>query len=394
MAGRRLALRDLLLAVQVTICVLLVTSSMVAVRGLDRSLNGRFGFEPRNALLASIQFEMAGYSNDSVPAVQKRLVEALQTIPAVDAAALTSTPPLDQAWSNINVYHEGEADLRPAKAVARPFNFEITPGYFRAAGTALLSGRDLDWHDDARSPRVAVVNREFARKMFGSDAAAIGSHFKLRDGARVEVVGIVENGKYMNLTEAPQPAMFMPLQQSPSTAVWAVVRSGRDPQELSAAVRGKIRELDRALPVSILTWEQDLQGALFPARVATVALGVMGALGSLLAVTGIFGMAAYSVSKRLKELGIRMALGARAMQVLQAGLGRSLKLLAFGSAAGMLLGVLSARVLPFIVYGATPHDPVVHGGDVLSMVLMGGLAALVPARRALTLDPSRLLREE
>ena len=169
---------------------------------------------------------------------------------------------------------------------------------------------------------------------------------------------------------------------------------GRDPQELSAAVRAKVRDLDRALPVSFLTWEQDLQGALFPARVATVSLGVMGALGALLAVTGIFGMAAYSVSKRLRELGIRMALGARASQVLQAGLGRSLKLLAFGSAAGMLLGVLSARILAFIVYGATPRDPVVLGGVVLSMVVLGGLAALVPARRALSLDPARLLREE
>jgi ABC-type antimicrobial peptide transport system permease subunit len=120
----------------------------------------------------------------------------------------------------------------------------------------------------------------------------------------------------------------------------------------------------------------------------------MGVLGSLLAVTGIFGMAAYSVSKRLKELGIRMALGARSKQVLQAGLGRSVKLLAFGSAVGMTLGVLSANVLAYIVYQATPRDPVVLGGVLAAMVLLGGLAAAVPARRALSLDPARLLREE
>jgi predicted permease len=394
MAGRRIAMRDLLLVVQVAICALLVTSSMVAVRGLDRSLNGKFGFEPRETLLASIQFEMAGYSGDEIPAMQKRLLEAAATIPAVTDVALTSTPPLDQAWSTINVYHDETADLRPVNAAAVAFEFQISPGYLRAAQTALLSGRDIDWHDDTKSPHVAVVNREFARRMFGSDANAIGRHYKMRSGDRIQVVGIVENGKYMNLTEAPKPAMFRPLLQSQSSGVWLLLRSPRDPQELAAALRGKLRELDRALPAFIVTWEQDLQGALFPARVATVALGVMGVLGSLLAVTGIFGMAAYSVSKRLKELGIRMALGARSKEVLQAGLGRSVKLLAFGSAVGMTLGVLSAKVLAYIVYQATPRDPVVLGGVVAAMVLLGVLAAAVPARRALSLDPARLLREE
>jgi ABC-type antimicrobial peptide transport system permease subunit len=172
------------------------------------------------------------------------------------------------------------------------------------------------------------------------------------------------------------------------------VRSGRDPRELSAAIRAKIREVDRTLPPIVMTWEQDLEGALFPSRVATVSLGVLGLMGSVLCVTGIFGMAAYSVSKRLKELGIRMALGARSRQVLQAGLGRAVKLLLFGSAAGMIFGVLFADVLANIVYQATPRDPVVLGGVALAMVLLGGVAAFVPARRALSLDPARLLREE
>src|SRR6185369_13933118 len=190
MAGRRFALRDLLLVAQVSICALLVTSSMVAVRGMERSLNGKVGFEPRNAMLANVQLEMADYRGDAVPAMQKRMLDAMQTIPGVTSVALTSTPPLDQAWDNVNVFNDDAADLRPGKAAARPFLFQISPGYFRAAGTALLSGRDVDWHDDPKSPRVAVVNREFARKMFGSDAAAMGRHFKLRDGARIQVVGI------------------------------------------------------------------------------------------------------------------------------------------------------------------------------------------------------------
>jgi predicted permease len=394
MAGRRIAVRDLLLVVQVAICGLLVTSSMVAVRGLERSLHGKVGFEPRNAMLVNTELAMAGYRGDAVPAMQKRLIDAMETIPGVKSVGLTNVPPLDQGFQQIPAFSDESADLRPSKAAAKPFLFKISRGYFHAAGAALLSGRTFDLHDDAASPRVAVINREFARKLFGSAGNAIGRYFKLSDGARIQVVGIVEDGKYMNLAEDPQAALFLPILQSPSTDSWLVLRSERDPQELASAIRRKIRELDASLPSFILTWNQDLEGALFTSRVATVALGVMGMMGALLAVTGIFGMAAYSVSKRLRELGIRIALGARRGQVLSAGLGRAMRLLALGSAAGLILGVLFARVLAEIVYQATPRDPLVMSGVVLAMLFLGLLATWFPAQRALSLNPTSLLREE
>jgi len=137
-----------------------------------------------------------------------------------------------------------------------------------------------------------------------------------------------------------------------------------------------------------------MDGALFASRVATVSLGVLGVMGAMLSITGIFGMAAYSVSKRLRELGIRMALGAQRKEVLQTALGRAFKLLALGSVAGLLLGILASRVLAFIVYQATPRDPLVLGGVVLAMVLLGLLATWIPAQRALSVDPLILLREE
>jgi ABC-type antimicrobial peptide transport system permease subunit len=173
-----------------------------------------------------------------------------------------------------------------------------------------------------------------------------------------------------------------------------VVRSRRHPQQLAAAIRSKLRELDAGLPASIDTWNTMLNVVLFPARVATIALGALGAMGAMLSITGIFGMAAYSVSKRLKELGIRMALGAQRKEVLQAALGRAFKLLAFGSAAGLFLGILATRVLASIVYQATPRDPLVLAGVVLAMSLLGLLATWTPAQRALSLDPMMLLREE
>ena len=139
---------------------------------------------------------------------------------------------------------------------------------------------------------------------------------------------------------------------------------------------------------------QEMDSALFAARVATVALGVLGLLGAMLAVTGIFGMASYVVTKRMRELGIRVALGARQKQVLRAALGRAFLLLAGGSVAGIVLGVLATKVLSYIVYQATPKDPAVLGGVVLTMVLLGLLAAWIPARRALAVDPMILLRDE
>jgi predicted permease len=395
-AGRRLTARDILLGMQVAICALLVTSSIVAVRGLLRSLHSDFGFEPRNAMLVETDLDMAGYRGEAVPAMQKRLIDAMTAIPEVTAAALINIPPLHPSCCNDSTVFTDEAtDLRPTMAVAHPVMFSISPEYLRAAGTPLLAGRDFTWHDDKNAPRVAVINREFARRIFGSVTNAMSRYYKLPDGKRILVVGIVEDGKYSpNLTDPLPPAMFLPLLQSPSTEAYVVVRSSGKPQQLAAAIRTKLRELDSGLPSFLQTWNQALDGALFVSRTAALSLCVLGVMGAMLAVTGIFGMAAYSVSKRLRELGIRMALGAQRKEVLQAALGRAVKLLAVGSAAGLLLGILASRVLAFIVYQASSRDPLVLAVVVLAMGLLGLLATWIPAQRALSVDPATLLREE
>jgi ABC-type antimicrobial peptide transport system permease subunit len=242
-----------------------------------------------------------------------------------------------------------------------------------------------------------VVNREFAKKVFGSVTNAVGRHYQMVMGTtvqRIEVVGVVEDGKYINLTEDQQPASFVPFLQSTLSQTFLAVRSSRSPRELTEAIRSKLHGLDDGLPIFIQTWSQALNGALFPSRMATVALGILGLMGAMLAVTGIFGMAAYSVSRRLRELGIRMALGAQRKEVLEAALGRSFQLLVFGSTAGLLLGIFATKVLAYIVYQANPRDPLVLADVVLAMLLFGLLAAWIPAQRALSIDPLILLREE
>jgi ABC-type antimicrobial peptide transport system permease subunit len=279
-----------------------------------------------------------------------------------------------------------------------PFKYDVSPGYFEAAGTALLAGRDFSWRDDKNAPPVALVNREFSRILFGSVPNAMGKYFRLQDGTRVQIVGVVEDGKYLSLTEDQQPAMFLSSVRSPLSEAFVIVRThptpGRDAQQLAAAMRSKLRELDSGLPADIQSWNTLLEVVQFPSRVATMALGVLGGMGAMLAITGIFGMAAYSVSKRLRELGIRIALGAQRREVLQAALGRPLKLLALGSAAGLILGLMATKVLAFIVYQATPRDPLVLGGVVFAMLVLGLLATWIPAQRALNIDPLILLREE
>jgi ABC-type lipoprotein release transport system permease subunit len=240
---------------------------------------------------------------------------------------------------------------------------------------------------------VAVVNREFARKLFGSAANVIGRWYKASDGARIQVVGMAEDGKYGTLTEDLRPATFLPIAQSPSTATFLVVRSNREPGELASALRSTLSEVDRGLPSSIQTWSEAMGAARFGARMATISLGVLGVMAAMLAITGIFGTSAYSLSQRRRDLGIRIALGAQRQAVLQAALGRPLTLLAFGSVAGLLLGLLAAQVLALIVYQATPRDPLVMAGVVLTMCSLGVLATWIPAQRALAIDPMILMRD-
>jgi predicted permease len=357
-------------------------------------LRSDFGFVPQGAVLVDTDMDMAGYSGDQVAIVQRRAIDAVTAIPGVTAVGLIDRPPLGMGWNDNVVFKDGVSDRKESNKATDAYQYRISPGYFRAAGTTLLTGRVLTWHDDSKAPPVAVVNEEFARRVFGSVSDAAGRYYLLQDGTRVQVVGIVETGRYVTLTEDPQAAMFLPILQSPSSSSTLVVRSERDPQQVAGALEDTLHKLDAGLPFTINTWAKSLDSALFPSRVATISLGVLGMLGAMLAVTGIFGMAAYSVSRRLRELGIRIALGAQRREVLGAALGRAFRLLTFGSIAGLVLGLAATKVFGYIVYQASPRDPLVLAGVVLIMLLLGLVAAWIPAQRALRADPLMLLREE
>ena len=389
---RRFTLQDLLLGTQIAICTLLVTASLVAVRGMVRMLQAPLGFQPQGAMLANIDLSEMEQRGDALLVKQKAMLEAVQRIPGVTTAGEANRVPFTGGLRGVPVFPPGTTDFNLNNSVLAPYVFTMSPGYLKAASTRLLSGRDISWHDTKKTPYVAIVNQTFARKMWG-EAPAIGQRFILRDHL-TEVVGVAEDGKYYEIMEPQQPVVFLPLLQTENGVAVFVVRTTRAQNEMVTALERTLSAIEPNALITVQTWPDAMAGVLFPARAASVGLGVMGLLAAMLAVTGIFGMAAYNVSRRMKELGIRVALGARTKHVLNAAVGRPMVLLGVGSLVGLLWGVFAVRLLGQIVYQANPRDPMVMVGAVLTMALLGVGASAIPALRALAVDPSKLLREE
>jgi len=387
---RRLALRDLLLGAQIVICTLLVIASLVAVRGMVRLLHAPLGFQPQGAMVA--EMDPSEIEGDVPIEKTKAMIDALRSLPGVTAAGTLSKVPFTGGIRGIPVFPPGTTELTLNNSVLAPYRFTISPGYLEAAGTRLLRGRDVSWRDTAKTPYVAIVNETFSRKMWG-DTPAIGQRFIFLDHLR-EVVGVAEDGKYHAIQDPPQPVVYLPLSQSEQWFGTFVVRSSRAQNEMAAALERTLSGLEPNAIITVQSWPEAMANALFPAQAAAVTLGVMGLLAAMVAVTGIFGMAAYNVSRRIKDLAIRVALGARPKHVMSAAVGRPIVLLAIGSLAGLLLGVFASRLLGQIVYQANPRDPVVVVGAVLTMALLGLAASAIPALRALAVDPSKLMREE
>jgi len=394
-AGRRWALRDVLLAAQIALCCVTVTAAFVSLRGLGKALTMDLGFKPQNAVCTHFDLNQAGYASDAAAdRFQRQLLERVSQIPGVEAAGYANATPLSMDASTFGVFSQKSVDLRPSNKAFDAYVYDVSPGYLTAAGTPLLAGRDVSFADTEKTPAVAVVNREFARRLFHSEHA-VGRYFKNHSGVSIQIVGIMADGKYFTLGEDPEAAAFFPISQKLNTRTSLVVRTRRDTADMVATIRTVVRDLDRAVPIRESgPWSSQLELSLFPSQVATVALGLFGAFGLLLSIAGAFGLASYTVSKRLRELSLRVALGAQAKDILATALGRMLILLGTGSVIGIALGAAASRVLSAIVYQASAQDPLVLVAVAFTMLLAGSLSVAGPVRRALRIDPANLLREQ
>ena len=279
---------------------------------------------------------------------------------------------------------------------AVPANYyEISPGLLSTLGIPLLSGRDFNRHDDTHSPQVAIVNQTFARIIMHTENP-VGKTFRMAfGGPAVEVVGLVRDGKYQSLTETPRPALFRSAAQWYNATTTLVLKSRMPGSEAAREIRKQIADLDPHLPLYGVGSLADMLGfALFPMHAAAIALGAFGLLAIVLAVIGIHGLVAYSVARRRREFGIRIAIGARPLDVLRLVLTRAAVLLLAGVAAGIFLSLAAARVLAAVIYNASPRDPSLFFAVVLLLACAAILSCWAPANRAMRTEPSGALRVE
>lgn len=390
---RRVSFRDAVLVGQVALCCVVVLSSLVAGRGLLRTFAARVGFDATGVSVVGFDPIQAGYSPGDRERFQRRALDAASQLAGVTSAAYAKSVPLSTDQSNTAVFREDDVERRPEDA-KRAAYYDVSPGYFKTIGTRLLAGREFGWSDVREAPPVAIVNATIARQLFGTPDA-VGKRFREYGGRLVEVVAVAEDGKYFTFTERAKPVLFWPILQKSDSETVLLVRSSQPEAMVAGQMARAVKALDPAMPVYGAGSLQNTIGlAYLPAQIASIALGAFGVLAVMLAVTGIYGVASYSVAKRSREISIRIAIGARPRHVLRCVLGRLGLLVAAGSGLGVLLGLASNKVLASVVYQASPRDPATVATVCALMLLVATLSTLGPIRRAISVHPLTALRQE
>ena len=394
---RRFNTRDLVVAGQIALSVVLVISSALVVRSLQHALSLHLGYDPERAVSVSFDLRLKGYSTEESRRFSARLLQNAAAIPGMEAVGLTSNMPLRLDHGNNAVITRTDrpvprlADLRSATI------YNISPGYLRAAGTRLLSGRDFDDQDRSGATPVALINEAAAQLLFPKQDA-LGEHVRLSTDPSDKgfaIAGIVETGKYEYLGEDAHPAVFLPIAQSGLAWATLVARGPLPAQTATALLRKTVLDLNPDLTLSNTgSLKDQLALPLFPARAAATVLSLFGVVAMVLAGTGLFAAMAYAVARRSREIGIRMALGARSGQVLSTLFNRTLVLCGAGISVGTIVTLAAGKLLSAILYGVSPRDPAAYAAALLLIASVAVAACWNPAARAVRTDPARTLREQ
>jgi predicted permease len=398
MFRRRWSLRDYLVVGQVALSLLVLVCAGLCLRSLQRLHAIDLGFESARVLAVSVETGLVDYSELRSQQFFAGLRERAAVLPGVEAVSLAEFMPLGGRGGKTGVLRIDGLEVPSADKVVWNFSV-VSPDYFRTLGMPLQRGRDFSVQDGANAPKVVIVNELLARR-YWPNQDPIGKRVRVRTFSaegqdEMEVIGVVRDGKFRELREEPRQMMYWPLAQNPSTDLTLLIRSASDPKALVAAVRSVVRSLDPDLPVTdIRTLAEHKSWLLSPQRVAAVALSAFGLVGLLLAATGIYGVLAYSVSRRTHEIGIRMALGAQRAEVLRLMLRQG----AVPVAAGLVLGLGAAlavtRFMASFLYGIGTGDPLTYVAVSLVLTLVALMSCWFPARRAAKLDPMIALRYE
>lgn len=391
---RRLQFRDLLVGAQVALSLVLLVGTVLVVRSLQRAVTIDIGFNPRHAVTVMFDLALNGYNEERGRVFEQRLEEQLKIMPGVDSVALASYLPLGIGQSNTTVVAEGRP-ITPANRI-QPYYYNVSPGYFRAMQTRMIAGRDFNESDRQGGQRVAIVNQSLAHALYPNENV-LGKRFQHGGDktALVQIVGVVQDGKYQSLNDENTPAVFWPRAQRYDSTMAIVARSSMPPADVLHRLQKAVQSIDPEMPFfEVSSLEDHMQLPLFPARIAAVMLGAFGVLAVILAATGLYGMLAYAISRRTREIGIRVAIGASRSNVLSLVLRRALIIVVCASALGAALTLAAGRLFTPILYGVSPRDPATYAAALMLMVAVALMAAYIPARRALGIEAAVALREE
>ncbi len=392
---RRWSARDVLVVGQIALSTILVICSVLVVRSLQRALTLNLGFNPNGAVAVSFDLGLQRYSQERSRRFDATLLEKASSEPGLDAVGIISNVPLRMGESN-EVFSRADRPVPPPAEARAAVIYNISPGYLRAAGTRLLLGRDVSARDRQGAPAVAIVNEALVQAIYGKENP-LGKQLRLSGTPEpgLQIIGVVETGKYESLGEDPHPAVFLPIAQSGTSWTTLVARTRLPAQTATEMLRKDVLDVDPQLTLfNTGSLKDQLALPLFPARAAAIVLGVFGVLAMVLAATGLFALMAYAVSRRTREIGIRMALGAKAGQVISAVFRRTVILCATGLSIGAIAALAGGRLLSAVLYGVSARDPVTYATAILIMTAVALLAVWQPAARAVHIDPARTLREQ
>jgi predicted permease len=404
--ARRFNLRNILVVTQVALSLVLLIAAGLFLRSLRRAQAIDPGFDAERVLIVPLNINLLRYTKPQGREFYRQVVERVESVPGVESASLARVIAVSGGGSARSLLIEGKAGsdnqfrsegsgAPPADANSVSSNV-ISQRYFQTMGINLLRGRDFNSQDTEDRPRVVIVNEAFVRRHF-PDQEALGRRlsFNATAGPWQEIVGVVRDSKYLTLGELPTPVVYLSLQQNHETGMTLHVRAASSPLSIAASLRREIQSLEQNLPLNNPAPMSELvNNSLYVARMGAVLLGVFGSLALVLAAVGLYGVMSFSVSRRTRELGIRMALGAQAADVFRLVLRQGMTLVMLGIAVGLVVSSIVTRLLTSFLYGVSATDASTFVSIPLILAMVAYLACYLPARRATKVDPLSALRYE
>jgi predicted permease len=383
--------RGALVVVQVSLSFVLLVGAGLVVLSLEKIRTGSPGFSTDGVLSTAVNLMAAGYDTARARSFQDALMDRVQTIPGIESAAYGRVTPLGyRDYTEAEIAVEG---YQPARNEQPMLSYnEVSPSYFATMGIPLVSGREFTRADNETSPAVAIVNETMVRQYWrGEDP--VGKRFQV-NGRWMQVVGVAQNSKYRSIMEAPTAFFYVPLRQNLAPTTGLILRTHEPADAIARALAREVHALDPDLALyAVIPMREQVERSTSAQHAAVMLLSIFGLLAVVLATIGLYGVLSYAVSQSTRELGLRMALGARGWDLLRVVISQGLWLTAMGVLAGVTIALVGTRLLGYLLYKVNPHDPVAFGLAFAVMIVAAVAACFVPALRAIRTDPVGALRQ-